>query len=124
MTSYSFKEPTGNKVKYAIGQPMGLFSSWAAMALTNHAIVRLAFVRCGLTNFDYLILGDDIVIFQNEAANEYVRIMEALGVSTKPQDSIMPRSTHPCEIAKRLFRNGVEVGPLPFGQFKASESLF
>lgn len=94
------------------------------MALTNHALARLAFVRCDVINFNYLILGDDIVIFNKRVAYEYIRLMELLGVSTKPQDSIYPRLTHPCEIAKRLFRNGVEIGPLPFAQFKLSQGLF
>ena len=94
------------------------------MALTNHAIARLAFVRVKASTFDYIILGDDIVIFNDAAAKEYVGIMEGLGVSVKLEDSILPRKSHPCEIAKRLFRNGKEVGPLPFSQFKLSEGLF
>jgi len=103
-----------NMVRYNVGQPMGLYSSWASFAISNHVIVRLAAVRNNLNKFeDYLILGDDIVIFNDKVAQEYTSIMKYLGVSTKPQDSIMPKSSQSLEIAKRLFRGGKEISPIP-----------
>jgi hypothetical protein len=113
------------EVSYGTGQPMGFYSSWAAFSVTNHVLVRLAAKRVGLFNFDrYLMIGDDIVIFSQKVSREYERIMFDLGVSTKPQDSIYPKSTHSLEIAKRLFRAGNEVSPLWWRLKKANQGLF
>lgn len=75
MVSWSFTTPKDRNtnerimVKYATGQPMGLYSSWAALAITNHILVRLAAYRLGFNKFsDYLVLGDDIVIFSPQVA--------------------------------------------------------
>jgi predicted NAD/FAD-binding protein len=95
------------------------------MAFTNHVLVRLAGKRNGIDDFsDYMILGDDIVIFNDQVARDYVSIMESIGVETKPEDSMMPVQSHPVEIAKRLFRNGKEVSPLPAYLLREAQGLF
>lgn len=129
MIGYDFATPvTGSgryKVKYSVGQPMGLYSSWASFAISNHVIVRLAASRVNLSKFeDYMILGDDVVIFNEKVAQEYTCIMKLLGVSTKPQDSISPKNNHSLEIAKRLFRGGKEISPVPWRLEKTSKGLF
>jgi hypothetical protein len=104
---------------------MGLYSSWAALAVTNHFLVRLSGARRGFNEFeDYLVLGDDIVIFQEQVADEYIKLMESLGVETKPSDSIKPKVNHTFEIAKRLFRCGVEISPVPLSLVKTHFGLF
>jgi hypothetical protein len=50
--------------------------------------------------------------------------MKSIGVSTKPQDSIKPKTNHSLEIAKRLFRGGVEISPIPLGLLKTNLGLF
>lgn len=139
MTTWSFKTKlavnegdnknivscTSNNVNYSVGQPMGMYSSWPALAITNHVLVRLAGFRVGINKFsDYFVLGDDIVIFNDKVASEYIRICHYLGISTKDNDSIHPKGTHTLEIAKRLFRRGVEVSPLPFRLAKTNFGLF
>lgn len=104
---------------------MGLYSSWAALAVTNHTLVRLSARRLGINKFtDYMVLGDDIVIFNPPIAREYIRLMESIGVGTKPIDSITPKDNHTLEIAKRLFRRGVEISPLPLSLMKTNLGLF
>lgn len=51
-------------LRYSVGQPMGALSSWAMLALTHHAIVKIASYKAGYRRgFDlYAILGDDITI--------------------------------------------------------------
>jgi hypothetical protein len=39
--------PKDAMVHYAVGQPMGAYSSWAMLALTHHFIVQLAALRAG-----------------------------------------------------------------------------
>jgi c-di-GMP-related signal transduction protein len=77
-------------------------------------MVRLSAIRVMKPCFeDYMILGDDIVIFNEQVALEYMNLMESIGVSVKRQDSIMPKPAHSLEIAKRLFRRGKEISPVP-----------
>jgi len=45
------KEPfsyKGSTYTYSVGQPMGLYSSWAIFALSHHIIVRIAANRANL----------------------------------------------------------------------------
>jgi hypothetical protein len=61
-TKYGFRWEDGY-VKYAAGQPKGLYSSWTCLALAHHLIVQYSALKVGITHFkDYRILGDDIVI--------------------------------------------------------------
>jgi len=51
------------------------------MALTNHVLVRLAAKRLGIDGFsEYLIIGDDVVIFNKKVAFEYISIIEFAGL--------------------------------------------
>lgn len=78
----SDKDSTPIAVKYAVGQPMGLHSSWAMLALTHHAIVQVSARRAGISGWfvDYALLGDDICIAHPDVAIFYLSIMKQLGV--------------------------------------------
>lgn len=77
-------------------------------------MVRLAAARIGKMKFsNYMVLGDDLVIFSPVVAKSYLKLCDQLGVDVKLEDSIKPKESHSLEIAKRLFRRGVEVSPLP-----------
>jgi len=116
---------SNHKVVYGVGQPMGLYSSWAGLAITNHFIVRLSAQMCGKINFsDYFVLGDDVVIFEENVAKVYIAIMNSFGVDCKPADSIKPHKSNSLEIAKRLFRDGFEISPPPTRLIKRDLSLF
>lgn len=48
--TFSFRKEKGSKVystEYAVGQPMGMHSSWPAMALSHHVLVLYAAHLCG-----------------------------------------------------------------------------
>jgi len=78
---------------------MGAYSSWAMLALTHHVIVRIAAHRVGVQNFSaYCILGDDVVIRNDLVADEYYKLMSALGVSINLSKSV--NSTEFAEFAK------------------------
>lgn len=99
-------------IRYAVGQPMGAYSSWAMLALTHHVIVMLAANRVGISNFsNYAVLGDDIVIADEHVAAEYLSIMESLGVSINLSKSVV--STKFTEFAKRYEGpDGVNITPI------------
>jgi hypothetical protein len=60
------------KIKYAVGQPMGAYSSWAMLALTHNVLVQVVARRVGHTTLftQYFVLGDDIVIFDDNVARK------------------------------------------------------
>jgi len=98
--------PWGEELKYAVGQPMGALSSWAMLALTHHCIVQYAAFKAQVRTvkpwFDgYEILGDDLVIFDDKVAEQYIAFMEDIGVDTNPSKSIPSPNKPVCEFAKR-----------------------
>lgn len=96
---------------YAVGQPMGAYSSWAMLALTHHVIVRAAALKCGLQKFsDYCVLGDDIVINNDDVALEYLQIMNQLGVSINLSKSVI--SLDFAEFAKTYRGRKISFTPL------------
>jgi len=100
-------------IKYAVGQPMGAYSSWAMLAVTHHVIVQIAAVQCGFkvnTFKQYCILGDDIVINNDRVASVYVQLMATLGVQINTSKSII--SYDVVEFAKRWLTPYGEISPL------------
>jgi hypothetical protein len=97
-------------VRYAVGQPMGMLSSWPAMAITHHAIINYAKKDKSF----YGIIGDDIVIGSKTGAEEYKHILNDLGMEISFEKSIMSDDkNNVAEIAKRLFLNGRDISPIP-----------
>jgi hypothetical protein len=94
-------------VKYAAGQPMGAYSSWGAMALTHHFLVRLAGLRAGFPHFQsYCLLGDDLVIANAAVAGQYKALCAQLDMPISEAKSHV--SDDVFEFAKRWFTSGVE----------------
>lgn len=93
-----------NTVRYNTGQPMGALSSWPKMALVHHRIVWTAFGSRYNSRGKYLLLGDDIVIFDAKAYYKYCDLLEDLAI---PYTSNI--STVGFEFAKRVFHSGKEI---------------
>jgi hypothetical protein len=103
-------------VTYATGQPMGLYSSWALLAITHHLFVRYSALKCGISHFkDYRILGDDIVIRHDQVALEYKLLLQQLGVGISSQKSMVSKDTF--EFAKRIFHKDEELTAFPITAF-------
>jgi hypothetical protein len=100
-TEYTFKGSQAT-YKYAVGQPMGAYSSWAAFALTHHIVVQRAAMEVEKFPFnEYYLLGDDIVICSIEVAHKYEELMQKLGVSFSPTKTF--KSDKLFEFASRIF---------------------
>jgi len=111
-------------VKYAVGQPMGALSSWAMLALTHHFIVQYAAWKEGWPRWFsyYLVLGDDIVIFDHKVARRYLVVMKALGVKINLTKSVVSKDTF--EFAKRIIHKDSNLSPASFKELDvASLSL-
>lgn len=114
-------------VYYATGQPMGALSSWAMLATTHHFILqvcaRRAYPHCNVWFDRYEILGDDLVIFDNNVYQEYISMMALLDVGTNPSKSLFSDTLSALEFAKRTGVNGVDVSGISWKQFISDSSL-
>ncbi|AEG79311.1 RNA-dependent RNA polymerase [Tuber aestivum mitovirus] len=110
-----------SKVRYAVGQPMGALSSWAMLALTHHMIVQFAAASVGVTGWfkEYMVLGDDIVIYNSEVAKAYSTLMGTLGVGISDTKSLTSK-IGVFEFAKRLMDLEGPCQGLPLAEFAAA----
>lgn len=77
-------------IKYHAGTPMGTHPSFPLASLCNGLVASLAFIRTYKLPIDHLdwdrlpfrIVGDDIVLFSIDTANEYRSVMNSIGVQT------------------------------------------
>lgn len=100
----------GKQVRYEVGQPMGLLTSWAAFSITHHVIIN----HCKKDKSFYAMIGDDIGISSKEGAKKYQTFMNSIGVSINDTKSLIPmNSSKVAEIAKRQFLAGNEISPIP-----------
>jgi hypothetical protein len=105
-------------VLYRAGQPMGAYSSWAAMALTHHVIVQYASVLAGVTTpseyFErYVLLGDDLVIADRDVADKYLELCKLLDMPINLDKSLISETM--CEFAKRIVIDNEEVSGYSIG---------
>lgn len=106
------------KVSYAVGQGIGVLSSWSTLAFTHHVLVRLAAYMVGVRNFkDYLVLGDDIIIAGEVVAKSYLDLMTNIGIKISIIKSVVPskRNSDSGEFASRLLVGRTDYSPLPVG---------
>jgi len=116
LTSMEFTiSGSSDTVKYQAGQPMGAYSSWPAMALTHHVIVRVAARRAGKTVFfvNYALLGDDIVIACADVAREYKLLLSELDMPISEVKTHVSMDTY--EFAKRWIHKGSEITGFAIG---------
>lgn len=108
--NYGFHQLGYNKYhgnyKYATGQPMGAYSSWAMLALTHHLLVQVSAWRSGQTPVgvwfeDYAVLGDDLVIANKVVAMEYLKLLKELGMEVNLSKSLLSDNGRCLEFAKR-----------------------
>jgi hypothetical protein len=117
LTDRPYLTSMGKPITYAVGQPMGGYSSWPAMALTHHFIVQLAAhyarvkgnlnTEVGSYFPDYALLGDDIIICNTPVASEYLELLKILDMPISLPKSLESLDSY--EFAKRLFVNRIEV---------------
>jgi len=103
----------GRYYTYNTGQPMGLYSSWAVFALTHHLWIQFSAKRAGLRLpfLDYRLLGDDVVIRNDRVAQEYLSLLNQIGVDVSSDKTLV--SQHSFEFAKRFFFKDTEVTGFP-----------
>lgn len=124
MTKLPFNHE-GKEYHYTVGQPMGAYSSWAMFALSHHIVVQYAASLTGHKGQyeDYALLGDDIVIGHQEVADQYIKVINLLGVEISFNKT--HRGNTLLEFTKRIWLNHEEITgfPLP-GLFESMKNPF
>nr|BCY26967.1 RNA dependent RNA polymerase [Nigrospora sphaerica mitovirus 2] len=119
MVGYPFKFK-GEYLNYAVGNPMGFYSSWASFALTHHYVVYYCCRLCGVEwrTLPYCLLGDDIVIGNKQVAEMYLTVIRSLGVEVSEAKTHSSKTT--LEFAKRWIHKGDEITPFPISALRQS----
>jgi len=110
-------------LRYAVGQPMGAYSSWGMLALIHHAMVQYSAQRAGIKGWFalYAVLGDDIVIADDRVAKKYRALCRLLGVEVGLAKSLVS-SGKTLEFAKRFFYEGSDLSGMPTKFWAAAQS--
>jgi hypothetical protein len=125
MIGHPFSVPKQRlKISYAVGNPMGAYSSWASFAVVHHYVV---YYCCRELNIEwktlpYCLLGDDIVIGNSIVAELYINVIRNLGVEVS--DLKTHKSTEFFEFAKRMFYKNQEITPFPISALKESAKRY
>lgn len=112
LTGREFLTNNGDYITYSTGQPMGARSSFPMLALTHHVIIQIAALRAELPSYtEYAVLGDDSGITRTAVSEQYLDLMNKLGVPINLSKSIthVPDAIPMAEICKRVFMDGVEI---------------
>jgi len=101
---------------YAVGQPMGAYSSFAMLALANHVLVHASMSENGVLyepgSGQYAVLGDDVAIVSESVASTYVSKLTMIGVEVNPIKGFTGKVI---EFAKTLFHGPSGVNLTPVG---------
>jgi hypothetical protein len=136
---------TGNRIsrtiRYATGQPMGAYSSWASMALVHHALVQFASWLneqphlpglkstrrpLGMPRWfnSYLVLGDDVDIARCDiTANNYQVACEAFHIKIGLAKSLRSKDNF-FEFANQRFCEEGNISPLSLSEELSSSETW
>lgn len=123
---FQFNGKEERQVRYNKGQPMGFLSSWASLAMWHHIILKTIYrvlkikYKGNNSYVEYLILGDDNAKVRKDVSDLYNFILELIDVPSSikkgfTNETLIERdlkaypNNNCVEIAKRVFRGGVEV---------------
>jgi hypothetical protein len=112
------------KVRYTRGQPMGLLSSWASLALVHHALVQFAAKRAGWDGWFslYLVLGDDITIADAAVAEAYLNVCDEFGIKVGLAKSLISHKGL-MNFASQTLLGNKNISPISLGEELVALSL-
>lgn len=100
-------------IRWRAGQPLGLFPSFFIFSLAHHFLIRGIFIRLGLDPCGgYVLLGDDVAIFNGEVAKVYQKLMAKAGCQINLSKSIVSDSAGEFAGAYIDRRNIVNIGKM------------
>jgi hypothetical protein len=94
-------------VNYGRGQPMGAYSSFPMLGLTQHLLVKLAtHLQYGyLKRIVYAVVGDDLVIGDESVAMRYQQLCEELEIPLNASKTVIGTDTF--EFCRRRVRGKI-----------------
>jgi hypothetical protein len=95
----TWEMPGIGQVSWRRGQPLGLYPSFGSFALTHGCLLLGLRGRYPFDN-SFFVLGDDVVILDDELAHSYLSLMEELGCPISTSKSIS--SNRLCEFAGKI----------------------
>lgn len=122
MVGYPFSlKNIRDDIKYVVGNPMGAFSSWNSTALAHHFLIYLACDELGIdySTSVYVLLGDDLVIQDENLNNKYLELLSRYGISFSKEKSHINKNGV-LEFAKRFVVRGKEITPFPLNALYVS----
>ncbi|AZT88622.1 RNA-dependent RNA polymerase [Loramyces juncicola mitovirus 1] len=123
MVGYPF-DYNGTTLSYSTGNPMGAYSSFNSFALTHHYIIYTICKKLGKKwkSLPYALLGDDIVIADQEVGEEYMKVIKTLGLDISMMKTHKSKDLY--EFAKRIYYKGQEITPFPVSALKECGKSF
>lgn len=117
MVGYPF-DYHGDKLIYQCGTPMGAYTSFNSFALTHHYIIYYCCRELGVNwkQLPYALLGDDIVIGNEQIGKLYKEVISSLHMDYSPAKTHESYDFY--EFAKRIIYKGVEISPFPVSALK------
>jgi hypothetical protein len=104
------------EVSFNAGQALGYYGSWTLFALSHQTIVWMAAMKAYPDKrslfWDYAILGDDVVIADSKVAQEYMHLLDRMGVTISLSKSIVS-TKGTLEFAKRFWTHQLQVDLSP-----------
>jgi hypothetical protein len=112
MVGYPF-DFHGDQIYYGTGNPMGMYSSWAVASLAHHFLIWKACKRANRNwrRCPYMLLGDDLVIADDNVAREYKNILQEWLIPYSPEKTHV--SSRGYEFAKQIIIDDINVSPFP-----------
>lgn len=110
---FDYKSPKGlhHNIRYNVGNPMGFYTSWPLTTLCHHFLIYVCCQEIGISwkRAKYRLLGDDIIIFDDDLASKYQEIISLIGMDIQLQKSHIGNSLF--EFAKRIYTPFGEISP-------------
>jgi hypothetical protein len=129
MVEKPFTNPWGPDVYYTKGQPMGMYSSWPAFAVTHNLVLKFLSWKGRIPTGKkqklqpYVVLGDDIVIANDYLYNKYTEFLHMYEVPVNLNKSLISKDL--CEFAKRLVSSTrEEYSPFPINAIEEESKGF
>jgi hypothetical protein len=101
MVGYPFDYWRKGSLTYSVGNPMGLYSSWASFAVAHHYLFFVIARELGRPwrTLPYVLLGDDVLIGDHDVGKRYMEMVRSLGIEVSELKTHISSTT--CEFAKR-----------------------
>jgi len=72
-----WKLPNGETIRWNRGQPLGMFPSFAAFTISHGLLLKSLLKR--KWNGEFYVVGDDVVILDDQLATDYMRTLDEIG---------------------------------------------